>query len=95
MQVDREWVIRIANLAKLELKEEEIELFQKQMSDILNFVSQLEELDTEGVEPYIQEFTETPMRDDVPKTSLPREKALMNASEQEDGFFIVPRVVEV
>ncbi|WP_461829276.1 Asp-tRNA(Asn)/Glu-tRNA(Gln) amidotransferase subunit GatC [Aquifex sp.] len=95
MQVDRDWVIKIANLAKLELKEEEIELFQKQMADILDFVSQLEELDTEGVEPYIQEFTETPMREDVPKPSLPREKALMNAPEQEDGFFVVPRVVEV
>ncbi len=95
MQVDRDWVIRIANLAKLELKEEEIELFQKQMADILNFVSQLEELDTEGAEPYIQEFAETPMREDAPKPSLPREKALMNAPEQEDGCFIVPKVVEV
>ncbi len=95
MQVDRDWVIKIANLSKLELKEEEVECFQKQMADILNFVSQLEELDTEGVKPYIQEFTETPMREDVPKDSLPREKALMNAPEQEDGFFVVPRVVEV
>jgi len=95
MQVDRDWVLKIARLANLELKEEEVELFQKQLADILNFVSQLEELDTKGVEPYIQEFTETPMREDVPKPSLPREKALMNAPEKEEGFFVVPRVVEV
>lgn len=93
--VNREWVERISKLAKLELKEEEIELFQKQMADILKFVGQLEELDTKGVEPYIQEFVETPMREDVPSSSLPREKALMNAPEEEEGFFVVPRVVEV
>jgi len=95
MQVDRDWVLKIAKLANLELKEEEVELFQKQLADILNFISQLEELDTEGVEPYIQEFIETPMREDVPKPSLPREKALMNAPEKAEGFFVVPRVVEV
>jgi len=95
MQVDRDWVLKIAKLANLELKEEEVELFQKQLADILNFVSQLEELDTKGVEPYIQEFTETPMREDIPKPSLPREKALMNAPEKEEGFFVVHRVVEV
>lgn len=93
--VDREWVLRIAKLARLELKEEEVEVFQKQLADILKFVDQLKELDTEGVEPYIQEFSETPMRDDIPKPSLSREKALMNAPESDEGFFIVPRVVEV
>jgi len=93
--VDREWVIRIAKLARLELKEEEIEKFQKQLSDILNFVDQLKELDTENVEPYIQEFEETPMREDKPRPSLDREKALMNTPEKKDGFFVVPRIVEV
>jgi len=93
--VDREWVLRIAKLARLELKEEEIETFQKQLSDILNFIDQLKELDTENVEPYIQEFKETSMREDEPRPSLDREKALMNAPERKDGFFVVPRVVEV
>ncbi|AAC07874.1 Asp-tRNA(Asn)/Glu-tRNA(Gln) amidotransferase subunit GatC [Aquifex aeolicus] len=93
--VDREWVLKIAKLARLELKEEEIEVFQKQLSDILDFIDQLKELDTENVEPYIQEFEETPMREDEPHPSLDREKALMNAPERKDGFFVVPRVVEV
>ncbi|RUM30057.1 MAG: Asp-tRNA(Asn)/Glu-tRNA(Gln) amidotransferase GatCAB subunit C [Aquifex sp.] len=93
--VDREWVLKIANLARLELKEEEIEVFQKQLGDILSFIDQLKELDTENVEPYIQTIETTPMRDDEPRPSLDREKALMNAPEKDDGFFIVPRVVEV
>ncbi len=93
--VDREWVLKIAYLARLKLREEEIELFQKQLGDILAFIDKLKELDTENVEPYIQEFKETPMRDDDLRPSLDREKALMNAPEREDGFFVVPRVVEV
>jgi len=93
--INREWVLKIANLAKLELKEGEIEIFQKQLSDILSFIDQLKKLDTENVEPYIQIIEAISMRDDEPHSSLDREKALMNAPEKDDGFFIVPRVVEV
>ncbi|HIQ49005.1 MAG TPA: Asp-tRNA(Asn)/Glu-tRNA(Gln) amidotransferase subunit GatC [Aquifex aeolicus] len=93
--VDRQWVLKIANLARLQLKEEEIEVFQKQLGDILSFIDQLKELDTENVEPYIQKAKATPMREDEPRLSLDREKALMNAPEKDNEFFIVPRVVEV
>jgi aspartyl-tRNA(Asn)/glutamyl-tRNA(Gln) amidotransferase subunit C len=92
--VDEEWVRRIAHLARLDLKEEEVEVFAKQMADILEFVKQLEELDTEGVEPFTSPLP-TPMREDVPGKPLTREKALMNAPEREGGFFVVPRIVEV
>jgi len=93
--VDREWVNKIALLARLKLTEEEVELFSKQLGDILSFVEQLSELDTEGVEPYIQKIEETPMREDKPGESLPQEEALKNAPERENGFFVVPRIVEV
>ncbi|MDQ7038940.1 MAG: Asp-tRNA(Asn)/Glu-tRNA(Gln) amidotransferase subunit GatC [Aquificota bacterium] len=93
--VDREWVERIARLARLKLTEEEVEVFQRQLGDILEFVNQLNELDTEGVEPYIEQAERTPMREDVPGESLSQEEALMNAPESEGGFFVVPRVVEV
>ncbi len=93
--VDREWVLRVANLARLKLTEEEVETFSRQLGDILNFVRQLEELDTSGVEPYIQETEGTPMREDEPREGLSREEALGNAPEREDGFFVVPRIVEV
>ena len=93
--VDRQWVLKIANLARLQLKEEEIEVFQEQLGDILSFIDQLKELDTENVEPYTQKAKTTPMRKDEPRPSLDREKALMNAPEKDGEFFIVPRVVEV
>ncbi len=92
--VDREWVERIAHLARLKLGEEEVELFSKQLASILEFVHQLEELDTEGIEPFFSE-NPTPMREDKPSESLPAEKALMNAPEREGNFFVVPRIVEV
>ncbi len=93
--VDREWVKKIAHLSRLKLKEEEIEVFRRQLSDILSFVQQLEELDTSNVEPYIQGSEETPMREDRKGKTLSQEEALMNAPERENGFFVVPRIVEV
>ncbi len=93
--VDKEWVRKIAHLARLKLTEEEEEIFSKQLGDILKFVEQLNELNVEGVEPFVQEFTETPMRDDEPEESLPQEKALMNAPEKAKGFFVVPRIVDI
>ena len=93
--VDKDWVKKVAHLARLELKEEEAEVFSRQMKDILDFVKQLEEVDTSQVEPYIEKVKETPMREDSPHTCLPQDKALMNAPQREDGFFVVPRIVEV
>jgi len=51
--IDRETVLKVAQLAKLELSEEEVELFSRQLADILNFVNQMNEVDTEGVEPFV------------------------------------------
>ena len=95
LMVDREWVEKIARLARLSLSEEEISLFQRQLGDILHFVEQLSELDTSEVEPYIQKTEATPMREDRAGVSLSQEEALMNAPQREKGFFVVPRIVEV
>jgi len=92
--VDKEWVRRIAHLARLKLTEEEEEKLSAQLAQILDFVKQLDELDTEGVEPFTSPEP-TPMREDEPSQSLDREKALMNAPGREGGFFVVPRIVEV
>ena len=93
--VDKEWVLKIAHLSRLKLKEEEVEVLGSHLGDILEFVRQLEELDTSDVEPYIQEVKKTPMRKDEKGETLPQDKALMNAPEKEGGFFVVPRIVEV
>ncbi len=91
----KEWVVRISSLARLKLSEEEQELFAKQFGDILDFIKQLEELDTSEIEPFVPQFEETPMRKDEPREGLSQDKALMNAPQREDGFFVVPRIVEV
>ena len=90
-----EWVRKVANLSRLELSEEEITLFSEQLPKILELVKKLEELDTEGVDPYIQKPEETPMREDKPRKVLSQEEALRNAPEREKGFFVVPKIVEV
>ncbi len=92
--VDKETVKNVANLAKLKLKEEEIEIFSKQFNDILNFIDKLNELNVENVEPFYEiEIQERVDREDIPKESLMNEEALKNAPESEGSFFIVPRVV--
>ncbi len=93
--VDKNWVEKIALLARLKFTEEEVETFSKQLGDILDFVDQLEDLDTSDTPPYIQNSQGTPMREDKVEDSLPREEALMNAPQKEEGFFVVPKILEV
>ncbi|NPA52296.1 MAG: Asp-tRNA(Asn)/Glu-tRNA(Gln) amidotransferase subunit GatC [Aquificae bacterium] len=91
----KEDVIKVAQLAKLRLKEEEIELFSKQLPQIVSFVEKLSELDTEDVKPFYEVIEKTtPLREDIPQKGLTQEQALSNAPEAENGFFVVPRVVE-
>jgi len=94
MSIDINTVKKVAHLARLNLKEEELKTLSSQMADIVEFVNQLAELDTENVEPYIHTVSETPMREDRRGPTLDREKALMNAPRREKGFFVVPRIVE-
>ncbi len=91
----KEDVIKVAQLAKLKLKEEEIELFSKQLPQIVSFVEKLNELDTENVKPFYELIEKTtPAREDIPEDGLSQEEALLNAPEKDNGFFVVPRVVE-
>lgn len=95
MVITKDDVKYVANLSRLKLTEEEEALFCGQLGDILEYVQQLQEVDVEGVEPYISAAGEGNIfREDVAKESLPREKALQNAPEQGDDGFIVPKVVE-
>ncbi len=88
-------VIKVAQLAKLKLSEEEVELFSKQLPQIVRFVEKLSELNTEDVKPFYELIERTtPMREDLPEDGLSQEEAIKNAPEAENGFFVVPRVVE-
>ena len=88
-------VEHVAKLARLSLTEEEKEKFTKQLGDILNYVEQLNEVNTDNVEPMAHAFPITNvMRDDNAYTEFTREELFANAPEEEDGFFKVPKIVE-
>ena len=78
----------------MELNDEEIEHFGEQLSNVLDYISKLSELDVEGVEPMAHALDVTNvLREDEPVNGMPRDAALMNAPEQADGFFLVPKVL--
>ena len=92
--INKETVIKVAQLSKLELTEQEIETFSHQLSDILKFIEKLEELDTENILPFYEiNQQDAPLRKDVPEKGLSNQEALNNAPETDRGFFVVPRVV--
>ena len=93
--VDRENVLKIARLARLKLSEEEIIKFTGQLGAILDFVKQLDKVDTGTVEPTcFVEPSHDSLRDDAEKPSLPQEEALRNGPKVTKGFFAVPKVID-
>lgn len=95
MKITRDEVNRIAKLARLSLGDAEADAFTAQLDAILEYVAQLQNLDTTGVEPTSQVADRpTPMRDDEPWTSLTQEAALANAPKSAGGGFVVPRTVD-
>jgi aspartyl-tRNA(Asn)/glutamyl-tRNA(Gln) amidotransferase subunit C len=95
MKIDRNEVLHVANLARLELQEDEVDRLASQLSAILDYVDKLGELDLEGVEPmaHVHEIVNA-FREDEPAPSLPRDEVLANAPEAEGSCFKVPKVIE-
>jgi aspartyl-tRNA(Asn)/glutamyl-tRNA(Gln) amidotransferase subunit C len=89
--IDREQVLHVARLARLELSEEEVERMSSELSTILDHVERISELDLEGVEPtsHVVEL-ENVLRADKPRPSWPRERILEQAPDPADGAFRVP-----
>ncbi|REK71655.1 Asp-tRNA(Asn)/Glu-tRNA(Gln) amidotransferase subunit GatC [Paenibacillus paeoniae] len=95
MSITLKDVEHVANLARLDLTDAEKAQFTEQLNAILKYAEKLNELDTENVEPtsHVLPITNV-MRDDVMKESLPIEKVLLNAPDEEDGQIKVPAVLE-
>lgn len=82
-------------LARLKLTDSEKELFSNQVGSIIDYIDKLNELDTTGVEPTAHVLpVKNVFREDTLRASLPREKALQNAPERENGFYRVPKIIE-
>ncbi len=95
MKVTAQEVRYIAQLAKLEIGDGEMENFVKQFNDILVYAGMLDKLNTADVEPTAHVLTYgNVMREDIVKPSMTQKEALGNAPEREDGGYLVPRVME-
>jgi aspartyl-tRNA(Asn)/glutamyl-tRNA(Gln) amidotransferase subunit C len=89
--IDREQVLHVARLARLELSDEEIERMAGELSGILEHVDRISGLDLDGVEPTSHVVVlENVLRADEPEPSLPRDRALEQAPDPADGAFRVP-----
>ncbi len=87
-------VTYVADLARLRLSPEEIATFQKQLGDVLGYVSQLGEVDVSHVSSSGAPDLKNMLRQDVLAPSLTPEQALANAPKQDNNLFVVPRMIE-
>lgn len=95
MKIDRATVEHIADLAKLRLTDDEIELYAGQLSAILDAVEQLQQLDTDAIPPTASVLPlRNVFRPDRAQPSLPRDVALANAADAADGQFRVDAVLD-
>jgi len=95
MSIDIDTARKVAHLARIAVKEEDLPALAGELSAVLNFMEELNEVDVEGVEPMT---SVTPMRlkrrQDVVTDGAMPERILSNAPDAREGFFAVPKVVE-
>ena len=95
MTVDTKTVRKVARLARIAVPEERLEPLAKELNGILSWIEQLNEVNVDGVEAMTTPVKMTlPMREDVVSDGNIQAKVLANAPKSEDGFFVVPKVVE-
>ncbi|MBX9862034.1 MAG: Asp-tRNA(Asn)/Glu-tRNA(Gln) amidotransferase subunit GatC [Hyphomicrobium sp.] len=95
MQVDETTVRRIARLARIKITDDEAKSLEGELSGILNWVEQLDEIDTAGVEPMTRVVAQNlKMRDDKVDDGEMADAVLKNAPMVDDHYFVVPKVVE-
>ena len=95
MALDKATVAHIASLARIRLTEAELAPLADELSHILTWVEQLNEVDTSGVTPMASvAATRLPMREDEVTDGARREEILDNAPRTARGFFVVPKVIE-
>ena len=94
MELSKEDVIKIAILSKLEFNDDEIENFRNDLSEILNYMNELNELDTEGISPLfnVLDLDDVTRKDEV-RDSLKQEEVLKNAPDKDENFIIVPKII--
>lgn len=95
MAVDKDTVTQIARLARIRISDEQRDSLTGELNNILNWIEQLDEVDTEGVEPMTSVVAiDVPMREDRVTDGGQAETVVGNAPEKARTFFVVPKVVE-
>ena len=99
MKISREDVLRVAELAHLELSESEVEMYRQQLDSILSYIDTLDQLDTKNVEPMAQSLAGAAgdaagLRDDVTIPSSVAEDVLAHAPDPSKPYFRVPKVID-
>ena len=95
MSIDKDTAARVANLARISIPDEELENVAKELSSIIGFMEQLNEVNVDNVDP-MTSVTPTLLkkRTDVVKDGNQQSKVLSNAPDTREGFFAVPKVVD-
>jgi aspartyl-tRNA(Asn)/glutamyl-tRNA(Gln) amidotransferase subunit C len=95
MSLDKDTVRRIAMLAQIKVPDADLEPMAGELNNIMGWIEQLEEVDTEGVAPMTSVADTQPiLRKDVVNDGGDADRALANAPENAGGFFVVPKVIE-
>ena len=94
MEFTEDLIRKVAKNARLELTDEEIKEFLPQLKEVLNSFSELEALDTEGVEPSYQPIKiKNRLREDIPKESRSQKDILKNTKHKKEGYFKGPKII--
>jgi len=95
MALDQETVRRIAALARIKVPQENLAPLAGELNNIIGWIEQLSEVDTDGVDPMTSVVeTVAPLRDDIVTDADQVEQVLQNAPQAEEAFYTVPKVVE-
>ncbi len=95
MKISKEEVAHVAYLARLHFSEEEKEKFTTQLNKILEYMAQLDKLDTSQIEPTFHALAQINVfREDLVRPSISQEHSLSNAPDRDRGFFRVPKIIE-
>lgn len=94
-QLDRATVLKVARLGRLKLVDEEVDDYVQKLGQILGYVEQLSEVDTEDVDPMAHAVElQNVFREDEVRQSLPRDAALSNAPKSDGQYFLVPQIID-
>ena len=95
MKIDKNTTLKIAKLSRIKIKDDEIDELSNQLSSIVSWVEQLNEVNTDNVEPLSNvSMTKLPLRKDIENIKDNSEEVLLNAPDKLENYFAVPKVVE-